>query len=44
MKLHDFLRITCIIIPLYNGVTVCGAEVHVNAALGISNMWFYTLL
>ena len=26
MKLHDFLHRTCIIIPLSNGVTVCGAQ------------------
>ena len=26
MKLHDFLHRACIIIPLSNGVTVCGAQ------------------
>ena len=26
MKLHDFLHRTCVIIPLSNGVTVCGAR------------------
>ena len=26
MKLRDFLHRTCVIIPLSNGVMVCGAE------------------
>ena len=26
MKLRDFLHKTCVIIPLLNGVTVCGAR------------------
>ena len=26
MKLHDFLHRTCVVIPLSNGVTVCGAR------------------
>ena len=43
MKLRDFLHRTYVIIPLSNGVTYAAHEVHVRAALGIFNTWFYTL-
>ena len=41
MKLHNFLHRTCVIIPLSNGVEVCGTQGP--RALGIFNTWFYTL-
>ena len=45
MKLQDFLRRICIIIPLSNGVTVCGArDPRVHCAGYFQHMVLYAIV
>ena len=45
MKLHDFLRRTCVIIPLLNGITVCGTRgPRARCAGYFQHMVLYTIV
>ena len=45
MKLHDFLHRTCVIIPLSNSVTVCGAQgPHARCSGYFQHMVLYTIV
>ena len=44
IKLHDFLHRTCVIIPLLNGVMVCGAQgPHARCTGYFQHVVLYTL-
>jgi hypothetical protein len=45
MKLHDYLQRPCVIIPLSNGITVCGARgPRVRCARYFQHMVLYTIV
>ena len=45
MKLQDFLHRTCVIIPLSNGATVCGAQgLRARCAGYFQHMVLYTIV